>query len=276
MKEYFYLISSLEDLELDSQKKLPSLYDFLEFCESQLTTKEFAELKKVFVFNDILNAVKITDESKVSNYKAPSFYSEETYLENLKDTELFFPFIATFLHNKKNGKREYTNLIESDELITLFYENLDTLSSNKFLKSYFLFELDLKNAVTFISMKKMNQEFNNYLIPFGDAYERLIKTLSAENLFPNIELLIESLAGSDIIATEKLMDQIRWKWLDNEVGNAYFSFSYILSYAIKLQAIERWHKLTDVSGKEMLDKLVNNIRSNIVFSDEFLKSGGKR
>ena len=54
MKEYFYLISSLPDLELDSQKKLPSLTEFLDFCESQLSEKEFKELKKVFVFNDIV------------------------------------------------------------------------------------------------------------------------------------------------------------------------------------------------------------------------------
>ena len=58
MKEYFYLISSLPDLELDSQKKLPSLTEFLDFCESQLSEKEFQELKKVFIFNDILNVVK--------------------------------------------------------------------------------------------------------------------------------------------------------------------------------------------------------------------------
>lgn len=276
MKEYFYLISSLHDLELDSQKKLPSLSDFLDFCETQLTEKEFSELKKVFVFNDILNVIKISNESEFSGYLYPTYYSKENYLENLKDAELFFPFISVFLDHKKNGKREFPHLQEIDELVFLFYENLDSLTKNRFLKKYFLFELDLRNTITFLSAKKMEMDTAKYLIPFGDAYERLSKSMTVENAVPGFDNFIESLNGNDMIATEKWMDNIRWQWLDNEVGNHYFSFAYIISYAVKLLAVERWRKLTDVSGKNMLDTLISKIKAGIVFSDEFLKSGGKR
>ena len=82
MKEYFYLISSLPDLELDSQKKLPSLTEFLDFCESQLSEKEFLELKKVFIFNDILNAAK-SDSRESSPYIYPAFYTREDLKQHL-------------------------------------------------------------------------------------------------------------------------------------------------------------------------------------------------
>lgn len=275
MKEYFYLISSLHDLELDSQKKLPSLTDFLDFCESQLSEKEFLELKKVFIFNDILNVVK-SNSGDSSPYIYPAFYTRETFLENLKDTDDFFPFLSTYFSNKKAGKRDYPELQETDELFALFYENLETLSKNRFITDYFRFELDLRNTLTFLNMKKSNMDFKDYLVPFGDSYERLSKTMNVENSMPDIEVIVDSVNEGDIIATELMVDKVRWKWLDNEVGNDYFSFKFIIAYAIKLSSVERWHKLTDVSGKNMLDKLIDKIKSGIVFSDELFKSGGKK
>lgn len=275
MKEYFYLISSLPDLELDSQKKLPSLTEFLDFCESQLSEKEFLELKKIFIFNDILNVVK-SNSGNSSAYIYPAYYTRETFLENLKDTDDFFPFLSTYFSNKKAGKRDYPELQETDELFALFYENLETLSKNRFITDYFRFELDLRNTLTFLNMKKNNMDFKEYLVPFGDSYERLSKTMNVENSLPDIEVIVDSVNEGNIISTELTVDQVRWSWLDNEVGNDYFSFKFIVAYAIKLLSVERWHKLTDVSGKNMLDKLINKIKAGIVFSDEFLKSGGKK
>ncbi|MEE1291666.1 MAG: DUF2764 family protein, partial [Spirochaetota bacterium] len=155
-------------------------------------------------------------------------------------------------------------------------ENLESLSKNRFITDYFRFELDLRNTLTFLNMKKSNMDFKDFLVPFGDSYERLSKTMNVENSLPDIEVLVESVNEGDIIATELTVDNVRWKWLDNEVGNDYFSLKFIIAYAIKLTSVERWHKLTDISGKNMLDKLIDKIKSGIVFSDEFLKSGGKK
>ena len=119
-------------------------------------------------------------------------------------------------------------------------------------------------------------DFKDFLVPFGDSYERLSKTMNVENSLPDIEVIVESVNEGDIIATELTVDNIRWKWLDNEVGNDYFSLKFIIAYAVKLTSVERWRKLTDISGKNMLDKLIDKIKTSIVFSDEFLKSGGKK
>ena len=275
MKEYFYLISSLPDLELDSQKKLPSLTEFLDFCESQLSEKEFKELKKVFIFNDILNAVK-NSSGNSTPYLYPAFYTKEEFDENLKDPDDFFPFLSTYFNNKKSGKRNFPDLQDTDEVFALFFENLESLSKNRFITDYFRFELDLRNTLTFLNMKKSNMDFKDFLVPFGDSYERLSKTMNVENSLPDIEVIVESVNEGDIIATELTVDNIRWKWLDNEVGNDYFSLKFIIAYAVKLTSVERWRKLTDISGKNMLDKLIDKIKAGIVFSDEFLKSGGKK
>lgn len=275
MREYYYLISSLPDPELDSQKKNISMSEFVSFCEEQLHRDDLENLKKVFIFNDIINAVKVKNED--SPFKSPSYYDKETFLENMSDYGSFFPFIEHFFENRKNDKRDYPELLELDELITLMYENIDTLTNNNFLKDYFLFELNLRNIVNSLSLKKLGFSVEDSLIPYGDAYERLSKSLNPDSgIIPLLDRLVESVNGDDLVGTEKLIDEIRWYKLDEDIAHEYFSFKYIIGYAVKLSTIEKWEKLTDETGKSVLDGLINKIKSGIVFSEEFLKTGGKR
>ena len=45
---------------------------------------------------------------------------------------------------------------------------------------------------TFLNMKKSNMDFKDFLVPFGDSYERLSKTMNVENSLPDIEVIVES------------------------------------------------------------------------------------
>ncbi len=275
MREYYYLISSLYDPELDSQKKLYSLEEFISFCEEELHPVDYEDLKKVFIFNDIMNIINVKNED--SFYRTPSFYDKETFFGNLSDYSQFFPFIEIFLENKKNDKKINSHLIAVDELITLFYENIDSLTKNKFLKKYFEFELDLKNISNSISLKKLGISTENAFIPSGEAYERLVKSIPLDHgLVPMLEKLTESLNSDDLTASEILIENIKWLWLDEEIAQDYFSFKYVIGYAIKLTGVERWSKLTEETGKLVLEGLINKIKSGIKFSDEFLKTGGKK
>ena len=49
-------------------------------------------------------------------------------------------------------------------------------------------------------MKKSNMDFKEYLVPFGDSYERLSKTMNIENSLPDIEVIVESVNEGNIIA----------------------------------------------------------------------------
>ena len=262
MREYYYLISSLPELELDTQKPTYTLKEFIDFCNEQLHEKDSKELGKAFLFNDLINIINQTKDN--TSFIEPSFYNKETLEENFKDYSSFFSFIETFLENINNDKREKPELLAIDELITSMYINLDEITNNKFLKDYFLFELDLKNIANSISLKKLGLPFTNAFIPFGDAYERLSKSFPLDNgSIPRLESLVEALQGDNIIAAEKIMDEIRWQYLDEQVGSKYLLFDFIIAYAVKLQAVTRWQSLTDDKGKKVLDGLTDKIKSGI-------------
>jgi len=280
MSQYYYLCSSLIDLILDSKTKFFSSKELLDFCEEEMTKKDFEYLKYLYIFNDIKNIINakeiLNDEKK---YLYPAYYSLEEFKENLKDPDSFLPFISEFLFNKKNEKRLYPSLLEIDELLTLFYYYLEVIN-NDFIKSYYNFELLLKNLTTAISLRLKNLPYTNKIIPAGDYYEIILKSNSLDfglgKEFKFIERLLEIFSNDDLIKREKIIEDIRWDYLDEYVGKDFFSTNFIFSYAIKLKSVERWFNLKPEIGLEVLDKLIEQVKNKIVFSDEIFVVGGNK
>ncbi len=271
MKEYHYLISSLVDLSLDTGKLPIAIIQFINFCSEEMDEKDFIDLKKIFIFNDIQNVLFYKDKN--INYKTPSFYPEEDFKENLKDTDAFFQFLADFFYNKNNEKREIPELLETDEVFSLLYKNIEEFCTG-FLRDYFIFELDLRNIVTALALRTNNLPITNKIIPYEYISDVIKKStgpdLGLSKHVDYIEELVEIYKSNDLIKIEKTIEYIRWKWLDDRVGINYFSLDFVFSYAVKLNSVERWMGLTDKKGEEKLNNLIDNISMNIKFPEQYL------
>lgn len=271
-KEYYYLISSLVDLSLDIDKLPLSIIQFISFCSEEMDEKDLVDLKKIFIFNDIQNAFFYKDRN--INYKTPSFYPEEDFKENLRDTDVFFRFLADFFYNKKNEKREAPDLLEIDEAFSLLYKNIEEFSQG-FIRDYFIFELDLRNITTALVLRKNNLSISNKIIPYEDISDVIKKSTSPDlglsKHIDYIEELAEIYKSNDLVKIEKTIEDIRWKWLDERVGNDFFSSNFVYSYAVKLNSVERWMSLTDKKGEEKLNNLIDNISMNIKFPEQYLQ-----
>jgi hypothetical protein len=51
---------------------------------------------------------------------------------------------------------------------------------------------------------------------------------------------------------EKLLDEIRWKMLDELAGNHYFDFDALVAYAYKLLILQRWETIQRAEGITLL------------------------
>ncbi len=268
MGNYYYLISSLPDLILDSGKSVITLKEFIEFCSEQLNEKEFNKLKKIFIFNDIKNSV--FHKEKNFKYLIPSFYSEEEFKENLKDTDTFFPFMAEYFYHDKSDKRIYPKMLKTDELILLFYEYIDNLPGD-LLKKYFMFELDLCNALTALSLRANEITDPDKIIIYTDESKAFLKSTAADyGLSQHLEYLnklVDVYKTGDLIKIEKTVESIKWQWLEENAEEFEFSFNFLCSYAIKLLSVERWYHLTDKSGDEVLNNIMGNISNSVNFQN---------
>jgi len=273
-RQYYYLISSLVELFFENQKKPLTTDNLLDLCSEEMDPDDYNNLKKLFLFNDIRNAVN--HNKKEYRYLTPAYYNEEEFKENLNDTDSFLPFLAEYFSNKKGDKRLFPDLMEIDEIVLLFYIHLDEIT-NTFVKDYYLFELDLQNITTALSLRKNNISYQNKIIPYGDNYKHILKSNSPDfgisREFPGIEQLVDVYKHDDLIKIETTIEELRWKWLDDRTSLDNFGSSVIYSYAVKLNSLERWVNMTDQKGQEVIERLIDNIKSKVIFNEEFSKGG---
>ncbi len=271
--QYYYLASSLIDLSLDSTKMPMEINEFINFCSEEMNKKDFDDLKKLFIFNDIQNTIK----QQENNYPfiKPSYYTEDDFIENLKDTDTFFQFLAEYFYNKKNEKKVYPKLLEIDEIFQLLYLFLDKFCSD-FLNEFFLFEQNLRNITTGLSSKLNDLTSHDKIIADQEGISELIKKSTSQDFGLSksiyyIEKLVDVYKSNDLIKIEKTIEEIRWEWLDEKIENSFFSADYIFVYAIKLASLERWINLSDKKGEEQLNIIIENITENIKLPEQYLR-----
>lgn len=279
---YYYLVSSLADLSLEGRPGGESLRKWFFLAMDEMKEKDFEDIRKLFLYNDIKNTVLLYfyKKKRQEDYATPAYYDEYTFNENQKDPSNFLPFLAKFYELKKIGQRQYPDLPETDELTSHFYEDLDNITAPGFLRDYFHFELNLRNITSAIAFRKNHLPITSKLIPFGTAYEQISQHESDDDFgladdFPFAAELIGKLEASSLYAGEMAVEKLRWNWLDERVGDNYFSTEAVIAFFVKLISVERWERLSKEKGEELFNGLINTIKRSIRFSIEFITTGEK-
>lgn len=128
-------------------------------------------------------------------------------------------------------------------------------SSNRFIKEYFRFDLNVRNA----KVKYLNQAL-------GRPADMDVMVSTAEEpldggIFEEEDAVNSALNSGDILSREKGIDDLMWNKIGSLVLFDYFDIEVILAFIAKLHIINRWYKLDAETGREMFKKLVNEVRS---------------
>lgn len=138
---------------------------------------------------------------------------------------------------------------EGENLTSGFYMEA-TSHRNRFIREYFTFDLNLRNA----KVKYLNKAL-------GRPADKDVMSLSEEELpFEEAQKAESILAGNDILARERGLDDLVWEKINELTVFNYFDMEAILGFIAKLQIIARWFKLDEQTGREMFRKLVDEIR----------------
>lgn len=134
-----------------------------------------------------------------------------------------------------------------DKLNKEFYEK--ALShKNSFLREYFRFDLNLRNA----KVRYLNQAL--------DRPEGLDLMDIDGGIFEEAAKVKEVLHRQDILSRERGLDDLTWEKISRMTLFNYFDLTVILAFIAKLHIIDRWLKLDEKSGREMFRKLVDEVR----------------
>ena len=125
--------------------------------------------------------------------------------------------------------------------------------------------------VAFIARKhKLN--VSDYIIGENETANAL-RTSSARDfgLTGSIDYLetVQRICDMDkLYERERQIDELRWKWLEENSVFIYFSAEVLYVFLQKLDIIERWASLDTEAGVTRYNELIEGLKSGLTINDE--------
>lgn len=135
-----------------------------------------------------------------------------------------------------------------DENLTREFYEAALKDSNRFLKEYYTFDLNVRNG----KARFLNKAFERPLD------QDTIKLETGE--FAEGSRLGEALNAPDLLSRERGLDSLMWDKILEITTFDYFDLEAILGFIARLHIIGRWFALDEKTGREMFIRLVNEVR----------------
>ena len=176
--------------------------------------------------------------------KGPEDYVEEIIdLCSKKDRELMEFLLSGYLEENLNAEFYAKALVHSD----------------KFIREYFRFDLNIRNAKVKYLNKALGRPADKDVLSFGeDADQHVLDAFETE--FEEAAELETILNSGDILSRERGIDDLMWEKISNLTTFNYFDMDAVLGFITKLNIVARWYKLDEQTGREMFKKLVDEVR----------------
>jgi len=135
-----------------------------------------------------------------------------------------------------------------DENLTKEFYEAALKDSDRFLKEYFTFDLNVRNG----KARFLNKAFER---PLDQDTIRLDTGEFAEG-----QRLDEALNAPDLLSRERGLDSLMWDKINEITTFNYFDLDAILGFIARLRIISRWFALDEKTGREMFRRLVDEVR----------------
>ncbi|MFP4046539.1 MAG: DUF2764 family protein [Bacteroidales bacterium] len=280
-KYYHYLIAGLPDLFLDETEVPFSMLDFKNNLKYELYDNDYEFVRLIFLPYDNKNLLNYLQENYKDFDKLANFNPEilETELDPEERTFVLPQYMYDFVSDYKENKDNRT-LKQWENLLTEKYYTHVLSSQNQFIRDWFTFEMNVTNLLTGINCRKFERDPEEELI--GDNFvTEAIKRSSAKDFGLEVELnyagnVIQIAEKENLLTREKNIDQFKWDKINELTLFHYFSIEVVLAYILKLKMIYRWMSLDEKTGREMFERLIDELKDSFEFSKDFIINEQRR
>lgn len=301
MAKYYATISGLPNIGVDDRKIPFSSAFFVKELEQELTPRD----KKLFLYlrweeenHFLIDFLEDPDHAReaVEQPTLFSFEELELVLEALKKKDrlpknnlppYFIPFLKEFVIGREE-EEDFLSEEESrlwptrlEDKLADFYYSYALDSKNEFIAEWSRLNLDIRNVFATFTSRKLGWEPKEYIV--GDTeVERKLKASTSHHLglseedMSYINTLISVQNENDITRRERMIDVLKWNWLEEKTFDLVFDIESLLAYYLRLRIIERWTELNEKTGEETFRNIVATLKKESNSSlNEFKKNQKK-
>jgi len=302
MSKYYYLVSGLPNISFDDGKLPFSILGFKEELADHLTKADKRLLELLFLGVDNKNLLEQLrypdyDPTPGGNIEVEELnvlingVKDEIESAKSEDEDEWKPFKN---RNKRlppyfeKFVREYFTLIESEEEITITWE--DRLSSmyyeyamrcpNAFLALWFELNLNINNIYTALTCRKYKLDREVYVVGDTEIANQLrlssSRDFELDESLDHLHAVLRIAEEPDLLQREIKTDLLKWEWLDEQIFVKVFDIESVLTYMLKLQMMERRIHLDRTTGNTTFRQLVGAMKKGSDHTLEEFKRNNKK
>jgi len=136
-------------------------------------------------------------------------------------------------------------------------------SRNRFLREYFRFDLNLRNAKVRYLNAQLGREPDQDVMTGEDPEAEDVDIDGFRfngGEFEEAAKVDAILSDKDLVSREKGLDDILWDKIDNLAIFHYFDIEAVLAYIAKLRIVTRWLNLDEEVGRDVFRRLLKDVR----------------
>jgi len=268
---YYYLISSLDELNLTDKNVQFDLISFRDYILDSLDTKDAQQLKILYYPYDIKNLCNLIKKKDFDWNKAGNY--SRSVLEAMQEEPTTFPDFLLPFYEETNKNWNKWSVKQLTNYATTLYNDWSLIKSNVFLKKWLEFDQNLNNLLVYLNSDKFNLSSKEEILGNNLEAEFLRETKTGNaNLdwwdFP-VKKVRSEFDNPNIALREYLLDELRWNYVSELEEGYSFGIEMLLAYTIRLNIINRNIVNTEEAGKEHLQDLLDNIINEYKMPETF-------
>lgn len=280
MGKYYYLVAGLPKLALEDNKLSYTVADFKEDIYPALTVADKKLVSLFFLQYDNANVLKLLKDREAAIDGRGVFSAEELneYILRLKEGDriensMFPAYLSTFISEYFTNPVEENFLLEN-RLAALYYAYAMECK-NKFVSSWFAFNLTVNNILVALAAKKYKMELSSVIVGDTEVCEAL-RTSNARDFgltgeVDCMEQLMKISEISELVEREKKIDQLRWNWMEEATFFDYFTIERLFVFLLQLDMVERWMVLDKEKGNLLFRNIIATLKDEVQIPAEFKK-----
>ncbi|MDO3392060.1 DUF2764 family protein [Bacteroides sp. ET489] len=280
MGKYYYLVAGLPKLALEDNKLSYTVADFKEDIYPALTVADKKLVSLFFLQYDNANVLKLLKDKEAAIDGRGVFSAEELneYILRLKEGDriensMFPAYLSTFISEYFTNPVEENFLLEN-RLAALYYAYAMECK-NKFVSSWFAFNLTVNNILVALAARKYKMELSSVIVGDTEVCEAL-RTSNARDFgltgeVDCMEQLMKISEISELVEREKKIDQLRWNWMEEATFFDYFTIERLFVFLLQLDMVERWMVLDKEKGNLLFRNIIATLKDEVQIPAEFKK-----
>ena len=170
-------------------------------------------------------------------------------------------------------------LLLEDLLTGYYYDSVGAVGS-AFLSEWFSLNKNIRNILAVFTCRRLGWDASRYIVGQGEVEQNLLhskaKDFDLGELLPYLPKVLQIAEERDIARRERLIDLLKWQWMDDWTFVRIFDIDNVLCYYLRLSILERWSQLDEKTGEATFRKIVLSLKGESANVLQEFKKAQKR